>query len=233
VDVIFIDRPLTLNPSPALTLTLNPTLTSTLALTETLTLTPTPIQVDAAIIDRPIGAAWVKESAWAQQMRMHVSLPIVSQAGSPVYPEDGVRRAVAVAGHTATWNPSPSSSPSPNPKCSPNSSPISKPSPSSSPSLSPNLTLRYSSYVEAVNAQILGFVNTFESLALEAKWFPSTSGLKANATDEHVEWGIVGAALASIATYILFQIFRAGRKRVQHQKTVAMALSLARSAERA
>ena len=80
MDVIFIDRPLTLNPSPALTLTLTPTVTSTLALTETLTLTPTLIQVDAAIIDRPIGAAWVKESAWAQQMRMQLSLPIVFQA---------------------------------------------------------------------------------------------------------------------------------------------------------
>jgi len=38
--------------------------------------------VDAVIIERPIGAAWIKGSAWATDAGLRLSEPIVFQAGS-------------------------------------------------------------------------------------------------------------------------------------------------------
>jgi len=138
-------------------------------------------EVDAIIIERPIGAAWIKDSAWARGAGLQLSSPIAFQAGSVLYPEVGARRTLLINGYT--------------------------------------------SYVEAVNAQIMGFVNTAEGIALEKRWFPEalrgTGG--GSAADEPFEWAVIGTALAFVSIYAMGQVLRLARKRLRGQSSVAVA----------
>jgi len=128
-------------------------------------------EVDAIIIERPIGAAWIHTSAWAQDAGLRLSKPIVFQAGSVVYPEAGARRTLLIGGHT--------------------------------------------SYVEAVNAQIMGLVNTAEGIALEERWFPfppdggpGGGGGADDELDEPFEWAVIGTAIVLVAIYSMGQVLR-------------------------
>jgi len=127
-------------------------------------------EVDAVIIERPIGAAWIKGSAWATDAGLRLSEPIVFQAGSVVYPETGARRTLVIPG--------------------------------------------YVSYAEAVNAQIMGFVNSAVCTALEKRWFPPAGGGGGGAAEEPFEWAMIGTAIALVSIYAIGQVLRVGRSQL-------------------